>query len=120
MKMIPYEFGEFTDEQMEEYIKKLHAKLFFLLLYVDPNTKDDFEDENVDVKKYFRFLLYELDGLNTLLNYPSKLVETLSVLRFARKTLDFKDFNYRGYRKLILDAQSLIDQMFDEIKGVSE
>ena len=109
--MIPYEFGEFKEEQMEEYKKKLHNKMYFLLLYVDPETKDSFE-EQIDVDKYFYFLLCELDGLNRLLNYPKEVIEMMSILRYAKHVLHKEDFQYRGYRKLILDAHSLIDKMF--------
>lgn len=111
--MIPYQFGEFKEEQMEEYKKKLHDKMYFLLLYVDPKTKDTF-DEKPNVDKYFHFLLCELDGLNRLFDYPKEVVEMMSILRHAKQMLKWDNFYYPYYRKLVLDAHSLIDKMFTD------
>ena len=44
-------YGHFDDLQIEEYKEKLHKEMFWLLLYKDPKTKDEFK--NVDFEKYF-------------------------------------------------------------------
>lgn len=35
-------YGHFDDLQIEEYKEKLHKEMFWLLLYKDPKTKDEF------------------------------------------------------------------------------
>ena len=44
-------YGHFDDTQFEEYKEKLHKEMFWLLLYKDPKTKEEFK--NVDFEKYF-------------------------------------------------------------------
>ena len=36
-------YGEVTKEQFNDYRTKLHKKLFWLLLYKDPDTCSDFD-----------------------------------------------------------------------------
>ena len=58
-------YGHFDDKQFENYKVRLHKELFWLLLYKDPKTKDEFN--NIDFEKYFINLMKRIDGLNTLL-----------------------------------------------------
>ena len=44
-------YGHFDDLQIEEYKEKLHKEMFWLLLYKDPKTKDEFK--NVDFENNF-------------------------------------------------------------------
>ena len=37
-------YGHFDDKQFEDYKVKLHKDLFWLLLYKDPKTKDEFNN----------------------------------------------------------------------------
>lgn len=108
--MINNTYGEFSENQMEEYKKKLHDKIYFLLLYEDPKTKDNFVDVNVD--RYIYFLLLEINGLNHILHFPMEIVEILSILNTAKSLRKKENYNFRTYRKLILDAQALVDDMF--------
>lgn len=102
-------YGHFDDLQIEEYKEKLHKEMFWLLLYKDPKTKDEFK--NVDFEKYFINLMEKIDGLNTLLFYPVEIVAIMSLLQAALNETRSDDFNYRSYRKLILDAHSLVDKI---------
>lgn len=102
-------YGHFDDLQIEEYKEKLHKEMFWLLLYKDPKTKDEFK--NVDFEKYFINLMQKIDGLNTLLFYPVEIVAIMSLLQAALNETRSDDFNYRSYRKLILDAHSLVDKI---------
>lgn len=102
-------YGHFDDLQIEEYKEKLHKEMFWLLLYKDPKTKDEFK--NVDFEKYFINLMKQIDGLNTLLFYPVEIVAIMSLLQAALNETRSDDFNYRSYRKLILDAHSLVDKI---------
>ena len=102
-------YGHFDDLQIEEYKEKLHKEMFWLLLYKDPKTKDEFK--NVDFEKYFINLMKKIDSLNTLLFYPVEIVAIMSLLQAALNETRSDDFNYRSYRKLILDAHSLVDKI---------
>ena len=74
-------YGYFTDEQMENYKIKLHKELFWLLIYQDPETKNNYLD--VDFNKYFDGLMRKISGLNKLLFYPTEIVSIMSLLEAA-------------------------------------
>lgn len=102
-------YGDFTAEQLAEYRDRLHKKLFWLLLYKDPKTCGEFID--VDFEKYFTNLMRELNGLTDLLFRPSGIVEMLTVLQAAYNEAVKPEFDYRTYRKFVLDAHTLLDRM---------
>lgn len=102
-------YGHFNDEQMENYKVKLHKELFWLLIYKDPKTKNEYL--NVDFNKYFDGLMRRMDGLNELLSYPTEIVAIMSLLEAALIESKKVDFDYKSYRKLVLDAHSLIDKI---------
>ncbi len=102
-------YGHFEDEQMENYKVKLHKELFWLLIYKDPKTKDEYL--NVDFNKYFDGLMRKMDGLNALLFYPTEIVSIMSLLEAALIESKKVDFDYKVYRKLVLDAHSLVDKI---------
>lgn len=102
-------YGEFTSEQIADQKKSLHSALFWLLLYKDPDTS--YKYEYVDVDKYFKSLMLRIGGLNSLLNYPAVLVTLMSVLQAAKDENLKEDFDYPTYRKLVLDAHTLVDQL---------
>ena len=102
-------YGHFDDTKFEEYKEKLHKEMFWLLLYKDPKTKDEFK--NVDFEKYFINLMKKIDGLNALLSYPVEIVSIMSLLQAALNETRIEEFNYSSYRKLILDAHSLVDKI---------
>lgn len=102
-------YGYFADEQMENYKVKLHKELFWLLIYKDPKTKDEYL--NVDFNKYFDGIMRKMDGLNELLSYPTEIVAIMSLLEAALIESKKVDFDYKAYRKLVLDAHSLIDKI---------
>ena len=49
--MIAYEYGLYDEVQFASYKKKLHDLLYWLLLYKDPKTRDEFV--NVNYNRYF-------------------------------------------------------------------
>lgn len=110
--MIEHKYGEFSETQLDEYKTKLHKKLFWLLIYKDPNTKDQFP--NVDdqaFEQYFNHVMHEINGLNSLLLYPVEICSIMSLLESALAISKEKDFNYKTYRKLVLDAHALVDKI---------
>ena len=110
-----HEYGSFDKKQFNEYKKKLHKKLFWLLIYKDPETKEEYPDVTSDVfEKYFTNIMYEISGLNRLLFYPVEICSMLSILEAALNETQKVDFDYKAYRKLILDAHALIDKIKEE------
>lgn len=106
-------YGEISREQLDEYKDRLHKKLFWLLLYKDPKTKDEYKDTNFD--RYFSTLMKELKGLDSILLHPSGLLEMLSVLEAAYCESMSPTFDYMIYRKFVLDAHTLLDRINWEV-----
>lgn len=104
-----HKYGTFHSKQFEKYKVKLHKDLFYLLLYKDPETSDQFK--NVDFDKYFIGTMRKIDGLNELLFHPSEIVEMMTLLEAAFKLSKTDEFEYSIYRKLVLDAHNLVDKI---------
>lgn len=102
-------YGEITKEQFDDYKVKLHKKLFWLLLYKDPDTCSDFD--YVDFDKYITSLMKEITGLSTILSSPCELVELLAFLQAAYNETFSDEFNYKAFRKFVLDAHNVLDRL---------
>ena len=102
-----HKYGNFTETQMSLTKQLIRKQIFFLLLCADPKTKDNYA--HVDVCEAFKGLLYKLDGLNSVLREPQELVETISLLEEALIKYNEPKFNFQTYRRLILNAGSIID-----------
>ena len=100
--MWKYKYGDFEDGQIDEAKKRMRKQIYFLLLYVDPATRDEYA--HVDVEKAFTGILRQFDGLNEILFYPPALVKIISLLEEAKKEYLSSDFRFDVYRKLVLDA----------------
>lgn len=104
--MITYKYGTYSDKQLTDSTSYIRKQIFYLLLYVDPKTKEEYKD--TDVNKAFNGLMYKLNGLNSLLLEPPALVSVMSMLEAAlleyQNILNNSEFNFGKYRKLILDA----------------
>ena len=110
--IIKHRYGAFAEKQFDEYKKLLHKKLFWLLIYKDPKTKDDFPDVDKQAyEQYFRNVMREIDGMNSLLFYPVEVCSMMSILESALHETQKDNFDYKPYRKLILDAHALIDKI---------
>lgn len=97
-----HKYGEFQDTQISSIKSQIRKSIYFLLLCVDPNTKNEYKD--IDVNKTFDNLLYRLGGLNDILFAPPELVMVISLLREAQIIYNDPTFDFSIYRKLILDA----------------
>lgn len=102
-------YGKFSAEQIAQTKKSLRGSIFFLLLYVDPETA--YEYPEVDVNKCFTGLLFKMGGLNKLLKEPPELVTVMSLLQAAQMEYNKPDFDFQIYRKLILDAGSEVAKL---------
>ena len=97
-----YEYGEFTENQISETKAKLRKQIFFLLLIVDPNTKAEYKD--TDPVAAIENVQWIIGGFNELLGYPQEIVTIASLLSSALIEYTNSEFDYKVYRKLILDA----------------
>lgn len=93
---------DFAKNQIEEFITIIRKEIFFLLLLVDPNTNGQYP--NVDVNKVFEDTLNIIMGYNELMGEPVAIVRTMSLLKRAQMNYNSEDFDFKFYRKLILDA----------------
>ena len=90
-------YGTFSEEQMEQYKKKLHSKMFWMLLYKDPETENKYK--NVNYNNYFVNLMKEINGLNVILQYPDEIVGIMSMLQAAYLETQETPFTFQNYRK---------------------
>lgn len=102
-------YGEFTEFQIEEFKTRIRKTIFLLLLCVDNETAEHFE--HINVRKTMNSLLYELGGASSVLFDPPEIVEAVNLLDRAKQELRSKNFSFKVYRKLILDAGSCIDRI---------
>ena len=98
-----HKYGSFSENQMSDYKKKLHNNIHWLLVYKENDYKL--------LDEYFNTTLLKLNAMNELLSYPNDIVSLYETLEAARIVLNSNDFNFKTYRKLILDAHSLIDKL---------
>lgn len=99
-----YRYGEIKDNQFDNEKQMIRKRIYFLLLYVDPKTKEDYQ--GIDVNAAFENVLHELGGLNNLFSYPLNFLRVMSLLEAAQKEYNSPDYSFSVYRKLILDAGS--------------
>ena len=102
-------YGSYSSDQIHLVKLSIRKSIFFLLLYLDPKTKDEYKD--IDITEAFRSLQYKLNGLNSILLQPPELVETMSLIEAALIESQSKDYQWHTYRKLILDAGAKIMQV---------
>ena len=107
-----HKYGEYSDSQISSTKQYIRKQIFYLLLYVDLKTKDEYP--NVNIEKAFTGLMYKLGGLNSLLFEPPALVNVMSMLEAALLELHSEDnFDFNKYRKLILDAGNEVMKIDD-------
>ncbi len=93
---------ECSEKQKSEMIEMIRKKIFFLLICVDKKTNEDYQ--HVNIEEAFDSLLTELGGLNDLLSESHILIHVMSLLSAALLEYKKESFDFRRYRKLILDA----------------
>lgn len=106
VESLKHKYGSFTVPQIHEVKMSLRKDIFFLLLCVDPKTKQEYK--YIDVNKSFENLLYKIGGLNTLLFCQPEVVTVLTLLQEAYTEYLNPEFSFKVYRKLILDAGAAV------------
>jgi len=109
--MIAHKYGYYSEDQLSATKQYIRKQIFYLLLYVDPETKEEYS--NVNVNKAFQGLQYKLGGLNSILFEPPSLITVMSLLEAALLEYQKSDFNFNAYRKLVLDAGNEVKKIDD-------
>lgn len=104
-----HKYGNFTNSQISLTKKEIRKQIFFLLLCADPETKDEYN--YVNLNEAFDGLLYKLGGLNSILGEPQELVDIISLLEEALIKYNEPHFNFKIYRRLILNAGALTNKI---------
>lgn len=99
-------YGYMSDEQISKVITYIRKQIFFLLLCVDHKTKDKFQ--NVNVELAFKNVLCKLTGLSNLLFSPVEIVSAMCLLESALVLYKSDNFDFKLYRKYVLDAGAII------------
>lgn len=108
--MIEHKYGDFAEMQVAEAKEYIRKRVFFLLLVAeDLEKREQFPD--VDLFKAHRSVMWLVSGFNDLMLRPSCLVVALSRLEEAGSTINKEPFNFKKYRKLILDAGAEISKI---------
>ena len=102
-------YGDIPTEQFDKYREKLHNKIFWLLIYKDPKTKQKYTHEDFD--RYFKTLMNEINGMNTIIGTSPYILEMMSLLQAAYDQTTYDHFDYNEYRKFVLDAHSVLDKV---------
>lgn len=105
MKKYKTKYGTFSSEQLKEYKKKLHNRIHWFLIY--------YENNYPLLDKYFENIQYYLNGLDEVLKYPMEMVELIATIETARLEFNKPNCDPKVYKKLILDAHSIIDKLPD-------
>lgn len=102
-------YGDYSKEQFEKYREKLHSKIHWLILYKDPETCDKFG--YVDFDKYFYSLMCEINALNEIILDDPYVIELMTILQAGYDEIQKGGYEYKNYRKFILDAHSVLDKV---------
>ncbi len=115
--MVAHKYGEFADMQFSEAKSYIRKRIFFLMLVAeDLETREKYPD--IDLDTAHESVMRKLSGLNELLGEPRELVVVLSLLEEARKIIKDK-FDFKTYRKLILEAGAEVEKICDPLKEVN-
>ena len=110
-----YLYGEFTDEQINKTVISMHSDIHKLLLYKDRNITEQIFNSEEDFVNYFTNLLFRFGGLNELLGEPKEMVDFMSTLQSAFDEATNDNFQYKVFRRAILDSHGYIKAMFEEV-----
>lgn len=103
-KMIQNKYGEFSQEQFNEFKERLHAMCHHMLIYAEQSPEL--------LPNYFTKLQAKLNGLNSLLNYNQEIVNMMALVESAR--LEFEQYHKKTdlYRKFALEVHEAIDHLY--------
>ena len=98
-------YGKITQEQLDDFKKKLHSKVHWLLIYKE---SDEF---NVNYDAYYTELMRYIGKAGEVLRQDSIALEILSELSMAYDETTKDNFDYKKYRRYVLEAHNLVDKL---------
>lgn len=110
-----YLYGKFSNIQILEAARKMHSDIHKLLLYKDKYIIEKIFNNDEEFNAYFENLLFKFGGLNSLLGEPNLMVVLMATLNAAYHEAQKESFNYKVFRKAILDSHGYIKAMFEEV-----
>lgn len=110
-----YLYGTFSDKQIAEAARLMHNDVHKLLLYKDKKIEEIIFNTEEDFLNYYDNLLFKFGGLNELLGEPDQMVMLMSTLQAALDSIQSDHYNYKTFRKAILDSHGYIKAMFEEV-----
>lgn len=110
-----YLYGEFSDNQIKNTEKQMHNEIHKLLLHKAEDFNKVLFLSDSDFMAYFNNLLFRFGGLNKLLGEPNTMVSLMATLQAAYDYVQSDHYNFKTYRKAILDSHDYIDSMFKEV-----
>lgn len=106
-----HQYGNFTKNQVFNYVKKIHSMIHWMLIYKDPCFGEKYSHVSFDI--YFDSVMSQISGFGYLIGNPPVIVNILSTLESAYLESKKETYDYKKFRKLILDAQTLVDRIGD-------
>ena len=103
--MIDGLYGKITTAQLDDFKKRLHSKIHWLLIYKE---SDDFD---VDYDSYYTELMRYIGGAGEVLRQDSVALEILTVLSMAYDETTRDEFDHKRYRRYVLEAHNLVDRL---------
>lgn len=97
-------YGDIDEKCLNDYKKKLHSKIHWLLIYKE-------SDDCLYFKDYFNSLLRYINALNNVLDKNAIIMDLLVTLQMAYDESNKKDYSYKTYRKYVLDAHNIVDKL---------
>lgn len=110
-----YLYGDFSNNQIKINAQIMHNEIHKLLLFKDNKITEKIFNSEDDFKNYFKNLLIRFGGLNDLLGEPVQMVSFMSTLQAAFNEATSNDYDYKKFRRLILDSHGYIKAMFEEV-----
>lgn len=103
--MIETKYGSYSEPQVEAFKEKLHKWIHWCLVYAEIGETD------AEVLSYIFKTQKKLNGLNDILLDDPKVVEIMTLIESAR--IEFENHRKKThlFRKLILDAHDVIDEI---------
>lgn len=94
----------YDQEQFRKYLKRLHSKIHWLLIYKEQHPEV--------LASYFDLLQKQIRGLGVLLGNPSEILELQVLVECARDEYNRgENCNNASYRQSVLDAHTVIDHI---------
>lgn len=100
-------YNNYSSEQISIIKQSLRKSIFFLLLCVDPATKEEYS--YVDIGKSFTSLLYKLTGFSSMFPKQKEFVIAASLLESAKRLCENTEYDFKEVRKLLLTAGAKIN-----------